>query len=539
MELKLVVHQGQELLGNCSDVIVDADVYSIGRGSDNSWVLPDPKLHISNKHCVIHRKNSEFHLTDISTNGVYLNDNNEPLGRGRSQILKHGDAIIIGEYLIKAVLKDENGDFTQDTTPTHEELHTAHSLVDLSVLTEVSTPAKKSSSQDSVLESVLETPTAAQLTSADMTSENMLDEVLKTPSSEPSLSELLRPVSPEKEFYVPPKVVPDAALNQGATGFQSSKTESLNENKQAIPENWLDLTETQEAATHLEPVDHSKDTPLMFDTVSESPLEKSEADLQEKTSEASVLASFVAEEKVRNEPTEQAEPLTFNIQERSMASRLEQQEKDHLHGSTQASKSVYSEPEQPNFFEILMQEAGLPEHLLHGKDKGDLARLMGRMLRQFAQGTIDTLATRSMVKSEFRLQQTMIRPVDNNPLKLSPSGDEALKIMLMGDSSAYLPAESSIQEGFKDIQAHQLAMMSGIQAAFMHLLQRFDPEKLTQKFESRPRYNKGILSRNKTDLWREYQDYYHDICAMMEDEFQDLFSNEFGKAYESQLRKIR
>lgn len=82
-------------------------------------------------------------------------------------------------------------------------------------------------------------------------------------------------------------------------------------------------------------------------------------------------------------------------------------------------------------------------------------------------------------------------------------------------------------------------MMSGIQAAFMHLLQRFEPSMLTQKFESRPRYNKGLLSRNKTDLWREYQDYYHDICAMMEDEFQDLFSNEFGKAYENQLRKIR
>ena len=130
MDLKLIVHQGQELLGNRSEVIIDADVYSIGRGNDNSWVLPDPKLHISNKHCVIHRKHNEFHLTDISTNGVYLNGQSDPLGRGRSQILKHGDSILIGEYLIKAALRDI-GDFSNNTTPTHEELDSPQTISDL------------------------------------------------------------------------------------------------------------------------------------------------------------------------------------------------------------------------------------------------------------------------------------------------------------------------------------------------------------------------------------------------------------------------
>ena len=542
MDLKLIVHQGQELLGNRSEVIVDADVYSIGRGNDNSWVLPDPKLHISNKHCVIHRKHNEFHLTDISTNGVYLNGQPDPLGRGRSQILKHGDSIVIGEYLIKAALKDL-GDFSNNTTPTHGELDSAQSINDIAALTEDVVSATKSASAtvNETLESPKSTPTAAELTASDTTLENLLKEGEKASSSEPTISELLRPVSPEKEFYVPPKVISEEHANGKDLQSDSLSSGQVDQSKQAIPDNWLDLAQEQDKPLPASSsTNEVKDTPSHTDLTREELLEKNAVEVTENAHSETVSEDLNVQEAPKK-PSQESAPL-FDIQERSMVSRLEEQvtqRSDVPDQSTLLNETTRNAVEQPDLFSVMMKEAGLPEHLFHGKDKADIAKLMGRMLRQFAQGTIDTLATRSMVKSEFRLQQTMIRPVDNNPLKLSPSGDEALKIMLMGDSSAYLPAESSIQEGFKDIQAHQLAMMSGIQAAFMHLLQRFEPSMLTQKFESRPRYNKGLLSRNKTDLWREYQDYYHDICAMMEDEFQDLFSNEFGKAYENQLRKIR
>lgn len=540
MDLKLIVHQGQELLGNRSEVIIDADVYSIGRGNDNSWVLPDPKLHISNKHCVIHRKHNEFHLTDISTNGVYLNGQSDPLGRGRSQILKHGDSILIGEYLIKAALRDI-GDFSNNTTPTHEELDSPQTISDVAVMAADVVEATKTTStaaHDTALENVTSTPTAAELTASEVTLENLLEESVKATSPEPTISELLRPVSPEKEFYVPPKVVSENKAEQKSA---AKDTLSTDQTGQAIPDNWLDLaegqSETLQVSASTEQVDEIQSKP---EVTLESLLDIT-SDAKPKEAEPEEPLEHLGEQKVAVNLSEETAP-TFDIQERSMVSRLEEQvtQQSQMHRHTTPSNNTTNvDTEQPDLFSLMMHEAGLPEHLLHGKDKADVAKLMGRMLRQFAQGTIDTLATRSMVKSEFRLQQTMIRPVDNNPLKLSPSGDEALKIMLMGGSSAYLPAESSIKEGFKDIQAHQLAMMSGIQAAFMHLLQRFEPSMLTQKFESRPRYNKGLLSRNKTDLWREYQDYYHDICAMMEDEFQDLFSNEFGKAYENQLRKIR
>ena len=209
-----------------------------------------------------------------------------------------------------------------------------------------------------------------------------------------------------------------------------------------------------------------------------------------------------------------------------------------VHSSAPVSSSTQT-PASSDLFDLMLQEAGVPANLLDGRDKAAVAKEFGQMIQHFSQGIVETLATRSLVKSEFRLQQTMIRPTDNNPLKFSPSGTEALKIMMFADSSAYMSASRSVEEGFKDIQAHQLAMMSGIQAAFAHLLKRFKPEHLEGKFDRRPRHQKGILGRSKTDYWLEYRDFYEDICTMMEDEFQDLFSAEFGKAYEDQLRNLK
>lgn len=524
MDLKLTVHQGKELLGNRASVIVDADVYSIGRGSDNSWVLPDPRLHISNKHCVIHRKNDEFHLTDISTNGVYLNGSSDPLGRGRSQVLKQGDVLVIGEYTVYADMVGSDA-YSNNLveTPTHQELDQSTVIAET-----IQKPEPSNTTTASVSDVVRDVLTHTDPVKADQDSHKMaVSELVNSSaapasplSSDPTISELLRPIAPEKAYYVPPKVKSAA---QSDHEHENEASHAEDKNYEAIPDNWLDLVAGNESETA--PVNEEKSktaAPVAHAERGEVASQESSLTTQESGSFETVASP------AQTEASPDAEPDLVKPTSTSSMQTV-----------AQSTPEPHGVPENNDLFELIMKEAGLPEHLFKGKDPTEMALQIGRMLRQFAQGTTETLATRNMVKSEFRLQQTMIRPVDNNPLKLSPSGDEALKIMLMADSAAYLPAEHAIQEGFKDIQAHQLAMMSGIQGAFSHLLNRFEPQKLAQKFDARPRYNKGLLARGKTDYWREYQDYYQDICTMMEDEFQDLFSNEFGKAYESQLRKLR
>jgi type VI secretion system protein len=80
---------------------------TIGRSADNDWVLPDPRRYISAHHARVQFREGSFYLQDVSTNGVYVNDDAEPIAkRGSSGYrLANGDVIRMGEYHILAALE--------------------------------------------------------------------------------------------------------------------------------------------------------------------------------------------------------------------------------------------------------------------------------------------------------------------------------------------------------------------------------------------------------------------------------------------------
>lgn len=49
------------------------------------------------------------------------------------------------------------------------------------------------------------------------------------------------------------------------------------------------------------------------------------------------------------------------------------------------------------------------------------------------------LRARSSLKGEFRMQQTSIAPVQNNPLKFAPNAEEALLLLLRPGNQAFMP----------------------------------------------------------------------------------------------------
>ena len=52
---------------------LDEGRLTIGRGPGNDWVLADPQHHLSKTHCVIAFVGGSYVLTDLSTNGVFVN----------------------------------------------------------------------------------------------------------------------------------------------------------------------------------------------------------------------------------------------------------------------------------------------------------------------------------------------------------------------------------------------------------------------------------------------------------------------------------
>ena len=91
--------------------VLETGRLTIGRGSDNDWVLSDPDRTLSKQHCRIDASDGAYMLTDLSTNGVFVAGASQPLGRGHSCALEHGDSFTIGPYRIAAEI--EGHDYAQ------------------------------------------------------------------------------------------------------------------------------------------------------------------------------------------------------------------------------------------------------------------------------------------------------------------------------------------------------------------------------------------------------------------------------------------
>ena len=101
MALRLtIISEQSAALGERATLILDKAGGTIGRADDNDWVLPDPNRYISAYHARITYRNGSFIIEDTSTNGLYINDELDPVGRLGPQPLRAGDTLRMGAYRI-------------------------------------------------------------------------------------------------------------------------------------------------------------------------------------------------------------------------------------------------------------------------------------------------------------------------------------------------------------------------------------------------------------------------------------------------------
>lgn len=81
---------------------------TIGRSLESDWVLPDGQRYLSSRHASIDYRSGSYYIVDTSTNGVYVNDAEQPVGRGNPQRLFSGDRLRIGEYEMSVEIDEES-----------------------------------------------------------------------------------------------------------------------------------------------------------------------------------------------------------------------------------------------------------------------------------------------------------------------------------------------------------------------------------------------------------------------------------------------
>lgn len=458
---------------------------TIGRASSNDWVLLDKSRYISGKHGSIEKINDVYQITDTSTNGIYLNTNGSPIGNGGVATLKDGDQLLIGEFEITVSIREDVAFGNSPATPgiatpnvnAHAGLESNESVDPLAFFPQPNEPSGSMPAPP---------PVQSQIPNVDP-----LSGFGGSAAASPTNSEADN-ASPLHEPFTPPNAIPDD-WNFGAESSQNPGA--------AIPPAMPDISTTASNPNVLP--DNFNIAPAGQGQTPAPP-----AGLPERRQQQAVPPS---------QPPVSVAPASIPS--------------PTLHQSADNTNS--------NALQAFLGGLGLSELNIPESDVPAFMHNVGLMLRQTIQGSMSMLRARSNIKSGFRMSMTTIQAVENNPLKFCITVDEAIKNMFASSpNSSYLHPVQALQEGFGDIENHQLAVMAGMQAALKALIERFDPENLEPMFKQKGIGGKLLSGNKKASYWDAYANHFMEIAKYVEDDFQTVFGDEFSKAYETQIAKL-
>jgi predicted component of type VI protein secretion system len=358
---------------------------TIGRALENDWILPDPDKFISGRHATVDYQSGAYYLADVSTNGVYVNDEEEPLGKGKPRRLFDGDRLRMGDF--EFIVHVDEG----------EDLDMPAALPQGAVPVAVGQQVPE-----------LTLRTGMQL----------LDE---------------EEITGDEEFH-------DALFGAPVNGKQSRRHDPM---------------VSQQVNPFQPPPDPG---PLTVDDL---------------------LAAFLEGAGI---------------------------ERSELHPATD------------------------PVEIMHNA---------GKVLQEFVNGITDLLASRSSMKSMFRLDQTTVLPRHNNPLKLSANKKDSIKQMLVGREGEYLGPLDSVKEVCRDLKFHQDAMLEGMTEAFLEFSDRFDPDELQQNFDRTLSRKPLFHFLNQIKYWTLYCDLYPIMTQPGSGKFPQHFGEDFVRAYEKHIAEYK
>lgn len=521
MPLKLTITSYQRLSpGQETTKILDRGSISIGRAAQCDWILQDPERILSGKHCTVHHQDGGYFLTDNSTNGVYLNDSEQRIGRSEMIRLHDGDRFVLGEYEIAVThlsAAAELDEVAQDGPITDVALpHIPHSAVS-------TLPAAGIVS----LGSDGAPPNLAKPSFADLLSEDTEDagESLDIPPSsrspaagavatEPS-ADLM---SPDRAFFEPPDLIAEAS----PSSLQSASP---------IPESGSSATAgSAEPAPAFDPFAEGAETVNIVVA----------AETAEAASGSVIPEDWWMAPAAPPAPV-QSPKLPPPAPSPPVAAKPPSPSPPPVQPPAKTAVTAESAgPDPKALIRAFLEGAGLPHARLSDDQLPEIMKNLGAIFRETTQGLMEILLARGDVKGEFRLDRTNIGPIENNPLKTPPgqpplSPEEVMTLLLIRRQGAYMPPVQAVREGFNDIKAHQLSVMAGIQSALNRLLQRFDPSNLETRLQQT--VLDSILAANrKAKYWDLFTAEYRTIAHEAEEDFNELFGDEFARAYEERSR---
>lgn len=184
------------------------------------------------------------------------------------------------------------------------------------------------------------------------------------------------------------------------------------------------------------------------------------------------------------------------------------------------------------FMRRFAKGAGVSPQSLSTQDPGAFAEQLGGLMRLIAEELKGLLAARAETKRIARsTNQTMIQAQDNNPLKFSPTVDDALQLIFGQPRSGYLDAKRAFDESFRDLKAHQIKTYSAMQHALKMLVEDLDPQAIAEATAQDGGLG-GLIGSRKAKMWEAYVARWEAKTAPYENGLVDAFMIYFAECYD-------
>lgn len=154
-------------------------------------------------------------------------------------------------------------------------------------------------------------------------------------------------------------------------------------------------------------------------------------------------------------------------------------------------------------------------------------------------GLMALLHSRSEIKNEFRIEQTRFIRTENNPLKFSPSAEEAMRrVFGTSDEPGFVTGSQAYREAIDDLQAHQFALMSAVQEAIESAIRQFNPVQLEERLKKISPLSARTPGLKAARCWGLFTSHYDEVAAALRDDARKVFLQAFADAYERAVRDI-
>lgn len=530
--LKTVSFQSASMGGDAERVF-DENGGVFGRSPSSDWVLPDPERYISSKHGHVYFQDGRYFIRDTSTNGLKIEGQAEAIGKDNSVPLSHGDVLLLGEFRLEVcleeaggqagpighpvsdVLGDSTGGGSQDpldfllqgsSSSTAEESAWPESQADDSSLgnDHFPLPGVKNDPffpQDEELASQEPAPLAAG-EELDI-NKPVFDESVELIPDDWNFTDMNLKPGVDQEAN---EVLQSKAIDLGSVGLESSS--SLNASKLRIDK----------------PVGSSVEEMGSESVFQNAP--DSESDSQPEDAHQFDLSSTGGEGVGK-------EAVDVLVQKADHGSKQEAEQRTMHEASTGFTQST----DDLALYEAFLQGMGILD-IANTEVSVETMRSYGELLQLMVESLMELLSSRANFKNEFRLNRTILKSVENNPLKFSPNVDEAMRILFSPASSGYLGLQESVAGGLQDMKYHQVALIAGLQAIFLEFSKVMSPERYTADATGGV---KGLLQSmtQKSRNWEQFCAY----CERLEGEsaggISDYFSSVFTEAYEERIIMLK